>query len=384
MKLGLMSRATAGALLAWSLASCGGGGGGDSSTATPGGGSSKVFDAVSISLLSPTSVTDVSFGGSSPHGAQLDIGYSGDPGALANQTVYVLVEVPDPLYESRPAFYADANEPVIHLNLGGNLQGVPEGRYTGTMRIYACLDPACATQLRGSPLSLPYDVDMKPGLKLSQETLNLETTFGTALPASEVIVALPFGGTDWTLVAGGTADVGVVRSGNKLVLTPSQFSQPGTYTTDVIVEASAPDPKFPATVLRFGKTLKVTYTVKPGNVPVIMSPAFASYQLALNDPGQRNDRIVFAFQQPPGNFALRGIRFDASPLAAAGHANMNQWLYASAPSIAEYFVIPCGTVPGAPNCLPAGTYQASLLYRSTSTGGLDTDLEFPVTMTIAP
>jgi hypothetical protein len=388
-------------LLSALLTACGGGGGASASssaagttspapagsssggTAAPGGGSS-VMDALSVHLRSPAAVQDVSFGDSWPNPVELQIGYSGEAGALTDRTLYMRVEGPDPLYESRPVSYLDLNEPIIHVLLGGNLQGVPEGRYTGTLSVHVCLDPACSSQMRNSPLSIPYDVEMKPGLKLSHESLYLETDFGTALPASEVAVMLPFGATDWSAFSTDPLNIAVTRSGSKLLLTPSPFARPGTYVTDVIVESSAPDPKVPNTIWRFGKALRVTYTVKASATPYVMSPASASYFLRLNDPSQHNARIGFTLQDPQATLSTRGIRFDANPSAAAGHPEATRWLQASADAVAEYFVVPCGTLPGAPNCLPAGAYQAALLYRVSSAAGVTADLEFPVTMIIAP
>jgi hypothetical protein len=389
-------------LLSALLAGCGGGGGAGASSSAAGttspaqagsssggtvsapGGDSSVLDTLSVHLRSPAAVQDVSFGDSSPTGVELQIGYSGEAGALTGRTLYMRVEGPEPLYESRPVSYLGLNEPIIHVLLGGNLQGVPEGRYTGTLSVHVCLDLACSTQVRNSPLSIPYDVEMKPGLKLSHESLDLETAFGTALPASEVAVMLPSGGTDWSAFSTDPLNIAATRSGDKLLLTPSPFARPGTYATDVIVESSAPDPKFPNTIWRFYKALKVTYTVKTSAAPYVMSPVSASYFLWLNDPSQHNARIGFSLQDPQATLSPRGIRFDANPSAAAGHPQANRWLHASVDTVAEYFVAPCGTVPGAPNCLPAGAYQAALLYRVSGAAGVTADLEFPVTMIIAP
>jgi hypothetical protein len=384
-------RWVAGLVCAAFLAACGGGGGGGGGGGAgpgPDGGaddSSEVFDAVSVQLRSPSAVHDVFFAGSSGHGAELQIGYSGNVGALAGRPLFVLLEVPDPLYESHPTYWSDADQRVIHLFLGGNLQGVPEGRYTGTMKIRVCLDAQCKLQLRNSPLSVPYDVEMKSTLTLSPPALDLETAFGTLLPASEVTVTLPFGGTDWSLPPQSWYGIiDVKRAGDKLVITPSPFLEPGTYKVEVDVQSSAPDPVGAGTNYPFGEELTVTYTVKPSATPVVVVPASASYVFRLNDPSQgASDVIGIGLQDRQSDLSLLGVRYDASPASAAGHPLVNAWLYASAPAIAEYSVSGC-TNPAAPNCLPTGTYRAAILYRHTSTTGARLDFEFPVTMTIVP
>jgi hypothetical protein len=140
---------------------------------------------------------------------------------------------------------------------------------------------------------------------------------------------------------------------------------------------------YPNTTLTLQTTFPVNYDVSSSNVVVAMDPTSAIYNLALNDPTQKYSSVNILPQQQGGSLTLRGIVYYSNPVAANGHPEVNQWTYhSSGDALNAYFIIPCGSIPGSPNCLPAGVYTSAIQYRYTDPNNVITDFEFPITMTI--
>jgi hypothetical protein len=364
------------------IVSCGGGGGSSSGGSS---GASGGSSGATISLVSPASIVDKMFAGSSGNGATVQFRYSGDSSSLNGKTVYVIASIPDSnLYQPNPTYSLNTSTQIFTLTLGGNLSGVAEGRYANTMKIYACLDTQCNQQLSGSPISIPYVVDTLPKLKLTPNALSLSTSFGTLLPPSQVSVTLPQGATDWTILnaqLGSNILVSKLNI-NTLQITPV-LSQPGNYSSNLILQALAPDPMNPNTTLTLQTVFPITYGVTSSSVVVAMDPISASFSLVLNDPTQRSSSFNLLAQQEGGSLSMRGIVFYSNPVAANGHPEVNQWTaHSTGYGLNTYSIIPCGTIPGSPNCLPAGLYTSAIQYRYTDSSNLTTDFEFPITMTI--
>jgi hypothetical protein len=248
------------------------------------------------------------------------------------------------------------------------------------MNIYACLDPECRSQLARSPAAVPYDILVKPALKVSTTSLDLRSTFGTAAASGQVTVSLPEGATDWSITRGANI---ASKQGNLLVVRPPAFAPAGTYTQEVVIETTAvlAGSERPQSFL-MQETLTVDYSVAASAVPYVMAPASASYPIALNDATQRRDEIQLVGQD--GAFSLRGVRLASHPPAADGNPSLDTWLYVSYPYVNAYYVTPCGMDRNNPSCLPAGSYEGAVQLRHTSAAGVITDFEFPVSMTIAP
>jgi hypothetical protein len=115
------------------------------------------FNDVTLTLHSPTkfdgsSLLKTDTGQSFIHGS-FSISASGNIQSLAGKTIYAVIEDPG-------GFFA---KPSIRLHpAGATLTAVSNilerGRkYQGYMRLYACLDPTCGTQIKGSPMSIPYN-----------------------------------------------------------------------------------------------------------------------------------------------------------------------------------------------------------------------------------
>jgi hypothetical protein len=337
-----------------------------------------VVDALAISVADGTEIKDESFAGT-PHSMNLLVDLDGDASAITGRTLYVVVEMPDAGLYQPPG--ASIGGGYLSVTLTGNPEGwSKEGHYTGTMDIYACLDPECKSQLANSPVAVPYDIRVKPPLKLSATSLDLRSTFGTAAPAGQVTVSLPEGATDWNIIGGANI---ASKQGNLLLLRPPTFAPAGTYIQQVVVETAA----VPAdgdwtrrTIMQ--ETLTVDYSVASSAVPYVMVPASASYFIALNDAAQRAGEAQVIWQD--GTLSLRGVRLGSHPVAADGNPSLSTWLQVTYPHVTSYSVSPCGMNPNDLSCLPAGSYEGAVQLRHTSAAGVITDFEFPVSMTIAP
>lgn len=85
----------------------------------------------------------------------------GDIFSLAGATLYVIVEDPSSLFESGASVQIMPGDPWRYQLLLQPRALPTAGRFTGTLRAFACTDPACNTRLGGTPLLIPYDVTVR-------------------------------------------------------------------------------------------------------------------------------------------------------------------------------------------------------------------------------
>ena len=140
-------RSIAGALwalfLVVALAACGGGGGGSD------GGAALTF--------SPATVTANVASGTS---ATITVRATATDTSIFSGTVYVyIVDSAHVLTSSVELTSVDSRtvSATIHT-----LPTLAAGRYQGTFQIHLCNDASCASQVRGSPVPLPYDLTITP------------------------------------------------------------------------------------------------------------------------------------------------------------------------------------------------------------------------------
>lgn len=149
-----------------------------------GGGSTPppLADAVRLGNVRTEGAAQVTYVDSQNIGdLSVTVDVTGDLTRLGGQTLYVLVEDIDQLFlaEARLLVSPDG------LNNKLILQGRPttgrQGRFKGPVKIRVCVDAACASQLGNSPLSIPYDIEVREGLAFASSTpLVVETDFGVA------------------------------------------------------------------------------------------------------------------------------------------------------------------------------------------------------------
>lgn len=139
-------------------------------------GAVEYFEAVSLKLDSPTKAE-----GRTPVGSsvlnQFIFSVSGDVAALANKTVYALVENPQAgdLYFENPRVTVDNTVAPPRIKVGVTTQGLNiPGRFKGQVRIFACLDVRCTVQFRGSPFVVPYDFEVTTGPSIANQSFTGE------------------------------------------------------------------------------------------------------------------------------------------------------------------------------------------------------------------
>lgn len=376
-----MRRVLAIATLTVLAAGCGGGGGGAATGSSAG---------VSIVGASPAKLEAQAYEGMSPPSVTFRVNFDGDQQTLNGKTLYVVFEVPDPLFEPHPSYRIDSVNKYVEITLQGRLSGGPlaQGVYANSMRIFACLDAACNSQLGNSPYSVPYKITMLPGLKLSPDTASFSTLFGAVPAPTRLSVQLPQGTSSWDLFANPsspTLSVAKAADGSASIDVIPTLATPGVYAASYSIQATLPNPDNPGTSLILAKQLTISYTVQPNpDLTIAFNPSGAAYQLTLNDPQQKYAMVGMLSQE--GTISRTGAVYLSAPAAAAGNPNASQWLNASLMGSAmnEYWVIPCGTNPTALTCLPIGTYTAVIRFKHSSGTGVQTDVDYPVQMTISP
>ena len=149
---------------------------------------STVLSGVTAVLLSPSRIDAAIFPGQPTNSVTLLGTVRGDATQLAGKTLYIIVEDPHSLFRSSPQVTLSGT--TVRVVLGGNTLttlGVREGN----LKIYACLDPSCATQLGGSPILLPYKVSVVGDAAVDTSSVSVQSTYGS-VPASRTVgVTLP-------------------------------------------------------------------------------------------------------------------------------------------------------------------------------------------------
>lgn len=389
-------RRIAGVIVLLAVASCGGGGAGGSGTSSVGGSTpaSGTFEGVSVSLASPATIRDSTYEGLLAHNANLAVAFAGDLVALQGHTVYAKVVQSQPLFDPDPRIET-TDGPLIGLTLHPDAaHPLQAGRMTGTLQVFVCLDnPDCSTQLRNSPLSVAFDVDVRPGLVLSTYSIQESTSYGTVLPPATVTVTPP-AGANWDILPIATPDGAqpafdsmlppwVERSGNTLSFQTAAGLPPGVYATEFAVRSVVPDLVSPATSHILERRLVVRRTIVATG-PYAMTPASedTSRSLSAQDPGTPEPTLV---SQVGGTFVRLGVRTDSYPAAAEGDPMLANWLvFFDGVSPASHIFNYCDRSVLPADCLPLGTYRGALLLRHVAPDGTQTDFEFPVTLTLTP
>jgi hypothetical protein len=144
-----------------SLAACGGG-----STSSP-------PNLVLANIEVPT-LTDETFENGDPTSRtlppfQVTADLQGDIASLNGQTIFVLVEDPDGFVQG-----ASLQQPLTStqatLVVDTKTFGPRKGRYRNSFRIKVCFDASCAKQLAGSPITVPYDIEVLQGFVLNDNS----------------------------------------------------------------------------------------------------------------------------------------------------------------------------------------------------------------------
>jgi hypothetical protein len=315
---------------------------------------------------------------------------SGDVNSLSGRTVYVIVEDPAALFEPTATLQLQQAGSVWQytLTLRGRALGT-SGRRTGNVRVFVCLDAACNSRLNGTPIAIPFNVNVMPGMVLSTQTIQVTVPFGTVPPEQAVDVALSPFSTAWvssdaTPFNPALTKTLVLVDGNqwnpgpqvRFRLTPAI---PGTYTERVRVHTTATIG--PNLSRDFDQFIDVTYTVTPNDaIDHVFDPPSLNITHSASNPLMQEHRY-----QLYTNFGTtqvwRGVVYDPAPSTANGTSFLwwNDNLRQS--SVCLAYVVSGGGFTY--DCLPPGVYTAKVQYELFGPSG-SRIVEFPITMTVTP
>lgn len=362
------------------LASCGGGGGDGPPPPPPVTVGPPSVTALNAAVLENGALADVVLAGT----------VSGDVASLSGRQVFVIVEDPASLFESTALLQLQQAGAVWNYTL--TLRGkvlTALGHRTGNLRVFVCLDAACNTRFNGTPISIPFDVDVVPGLVLGTKTINVTAPFGTVPPDPVINVSVSSLSSSWvpsdatpfnpsvpkTLTVVGE---GQLTSATQLTLKLG-LAIPGTYTERVRVHTSA---TIGVNLTRdFDEFIDVTYTITPDpSIDYAASPPSLSLTQSTTDTLVRS--APYQFNTNFGTVqTLVTVVYDPPPATTVGPFN-SWWGLADQ----TYHSCIATILPGGAfsfDCLAPGVYTARVQY--TLTGPLGTHVvEYPITLTVTP
>lgn len=233
------------------VSACGGGGGGSSAGSD-----------VNIQLNSPAAINvSVSEGWVMPDTTVTGTA-TGNLQSLSGKTIYAVIVDANQLFQNN-ATVSIANNGQFTLSLHGNTL-TKVGTFTGNLQLYACLDPACNSQLGHSPLALPYNVTVSSGLIVDTTPIHFTRRVGDPTQTSTLTVTLPQYLTSWghsILGTWVTANSSSAWSGETATLTLTVPTAPaGTYSSKLTINATIRPPGASSDIT-LTKTIDLTHQV---------------------------------------------------------------------------------------------------------------------------
>jgi len=359
------------------LSACGGGGGGSN-----GGGGSRV----QVALTSPTNIVEEVYEGGPMRTVTLVGMASGDVASLAGRTIYIIVVDPDGLFQANPLVSLAAGNQV-NVILAGAVQAVPR-HVAGSLTVNVCLDAACAQPLGGSPLHLPYDVTVRPGINVDGSPMAVGYRFGDVPAIRSFAVGLPSNLTNFVATAVendgfSPSNYAVAEAmqtgGNGLVTVTFTPAVPGVYTGKIRIDVTLAGPQG---AMAYRKDIPFTYTVTdnaavlafyyPSQVAVVVSGSSTTAKFPnltlLSRPGVSMVSSVMEY-------------LTWEPMAA-DHPNVNGWMSLfPVPALGACFFN--NGMGSPPDCLPTGLYTARV-HTLVTDGVQQVDVYVPVAMTVVP
>ncbi len=370
------------AAFAVALGGCGGGGGG------PGGGTTS---GVTLTLDPSHMVATVMETAAMPD--QFVTGHaSGDLASLNGKTIYVVVEDPASLFAGSSVTVMPTG--AFTLQLQGKSLTAP-GHYTGNLRIFVSLDQALTQQLGNSPLAVPYDVEVLPGLSVDTAQLTVATTFGDPAPTRAVKATLSPYTTSWyarwftgsqlttgclgdgTYDTGGGAGLELIDCAPDGTVTITLEPQPpGNYSKTVRIQATV---SYGGTTYAFSKEIAISYTVAANDSveAVFYPPTMDVTRTAGDSLFEQANYLVVTNTGVASTW--HPVEYLGNPAAADGHPQVNAWWI-------EYpykGTSTCYNTISSSDCLPVGVYTARMHYTLTK-DGVATEAYYPITLTIVP
>ncbi|MDB5872040.1 MAG: putative lipoprotein [Ramlibacter sp.] len=352
-----------------------------------------VLTSVTAHLSSPTSITAELLNGGYMPNAYLSGYVTGDVAALNGKTLYLFVEDPYGLFE-RGTLYPFRSGTSVSATLYGVKQTIG-GSKVGNLKIHACLDTQCATRLAGSPLTIPFNVNVGDGVTL--DTYSVEVTapaYQTPTSAS-VQVTMPRYVQSWSTrlepavnMTGAIFVPSAVSSGptapTGTVVVNMRAMAPGTYTQTVRVLAATLMPNGQSQTVYSDFVMKLVST--GAFVPAYtVTPAQINVTRHYGSQGFEATSFNYTTNRAGVSMGFAGIGAYTYPPAAEGYTQRRSWWSNANPSTGnQYGTRICSTFVGDTHaCLPVGTYTAVMSY-DVYEGLSYSRIEVPVTLNVIP
>lgn len=369
-----------------SMAACGGGGGGGNTepVATPPPLSLRLVNA-RVSGTTQTLVDDVS---ATVAEVTITADVQGDLNQLNGQGLFIIVEDAAQLFSPDVGYTLNgATDNVIRL-AGRSTEG-RAGSYRGPLRVNVCLDAACTRPFLGSPIVVPYQIDVLPGIQVTASSpVRIDTTFGRVPGPVSLPVQLPAGVQAFSAFIGGAAAVPLappvkataIEVPGPEVQLQGQLAPVGTYALNLNVSGSA---TVGGRSYSLNRNVPVTYTVAadPG-VSGLLTPASLAMRVGSASPGQELAVADVQLLAADGQRYNQINRIEYLPPGPSGNldAGARKWLEFivpfdgsnSATTRVQFLARACRLPALPPNpaeCLASGRYDA-LVYFQTGAGTL--------------
>lgn len=337
---------------------------------------SSVVPGVTAVLYSPQRISATLFPGQQMNSITLSGGVSGDIRQLAGRTLYIIVEDPHALFNSPPGVSIGASSVQVYLTAKPlTATGIREGN----LRVYACLDAACGTQLAASPLLVPYRVSVIPQVTTDQTRVVAQAAFGQVPADRAVRVTLPPGTTDWRVQwTGGSLRTQAATTnqlGNSAGTVTFSFrpAAPGSYSDRWSVSGTASDGA--GANRTFSTDISVDYTVTDSAAATVsMAPAETRVTVLQGDAERTVVKEPVVAARAGASVTRRGVEYLTWP---AGVSEQDRFSWWSGNFDSEV------TTCWYRGCLPAGTYTGRVVYSVTQGTGT-TSVYHPITMRIVP
>ncbi|MEY4563492.1 MAG: hypothetical protein RLZZ618_2769, partial [Pseudomonadota bacterium] len=300
------------------MSACGGGNGGDDVAANVN---------VTVGLTTVPSIQATVATGRSIADLTLSAKVTGELPALNGKTIYVVLEDPSNLFQAATSLSGPNAQGDMQIVLTGKPLNTV-GDLSGNVTVHACLDLGCNTELRGSPVQIPYQVAVRPGLALSQTSFDVSAIFGE--PAfTRTLTASPLnrlkGFSMGTSIPGVKLDAPTLftQSSTPHLLTLTFHPQaPGTVVKDYPIEV-----EFEHTD---GSTYRLIENISIRHVTTdnpTVDYVFPTRSLNL-DARQANSAIAnfWVVTRPGVTMTATGVEYLSHPVAANGNALASNWL----------------------------------------------------------
>jgi hypothetical protein len=371
------------ALVAFALSGCSGG--------------ESISDVLRIESLQPASIDAEIWVGDAAPDVRLVGRVSGDLSFLNGKTLYIVIEDPAQLFTQPPVLSLNPEDKSAEILLLGRLQNAP-GTLQGQIRVFACLDLQCKSQLGGSPAAIPYHVVVHPGLVVADTPRSLTGLFGSTPESIDIPMTLPGGTTGPPVIRellvenhvsgdafGGPraastnvfqATVSTPAAGQTTLHVAAAPALVGTYKT--MFELSVPGPRTPSGGVRqFRAFVTVSYTVSPNpSVLIFVVPANPIVEIPFGNPFGHHLSVVVMAQS--GTLGFFGVDYSRSvpPPGGDPDAPYKSWLGTN-----EFFAFSCVGIGAVNHCMVPGDYVAELKLTNAD-NGVSKDYLVPVTLRV--